>query len=282
MNELESGSLDCLGTGIAYHRRRGAGRPLLLIHGISDDGLCWKSLIPSLDPSWDVVMADLRGHGRSDAPDSGWNLRTMADEMAALVSGLGMESPFIVGQSIGAAVALALAAYHPEIPCALFLEDPVPLWKAPAADPEDLGAGLASWLMSNKRKTYADLTAEVKANSPLWDQAEHGPWIDAKHRMSPKAIQIATARDLVPPDFKDALAGVRAPLFILSAEIERGAICPDADIDLLRIILPGLQSLRLQRAGHCIGRDSPGPYRKALMDFFRQVEARSPVQRSNA
>jgi N-formylmaleamate deformylase len=274
MDAIENGTLDCLGTKLAYYRRSGPGQALLLIHGISDDGATWKAFLPSLDPAWDVVMVDLRGHGRSADPDSGWTLRVMADETAALIRGLGLPSPFVAGCSLGGAVALVLAVYHPELPAAVFLEDPVPIWHAPSSADGDFGAGLEWWLSSVKRKTQAELESEARGNS-LWDESEHSAWIESKQRMSFKAIRLARAPDLIPPSFRADAKALSCPLFLVSAEVARGALCRDADIAGLESLVPALESLRLSEAGHNVRRESPAAYRAAFLDFFSRVEAAS-------
>jgi len=272
MDEIETGTLPCLGTKLAYYRRRGPGRALLLIHGISDDGATWKLFLPSIDPAWDVVMIDLRGHGGSADPDSGWTLRVMADEAAALVRELGLKSPFVAGHSLGGAVAIVLAAYHPDLPSAVFLEDPVPIWRAPVEADGDFGAGLEWWLSSVKRKTQAELDAEVRGN-PSWDESEFAPWIESKQRMSYKSIRIARSKDLVPPTFPEDVKALSCPLFLVCAETERGALCRDSDLSGLKALVPSLESLRLPRAGHNVRRESPAAYRAAFMDFFSRAES---------
>jgi len=274
MDEIETGTLACLGTKLAYCRRRGPGRALLLIHGISDDGATWKAFLPFLDPGWDVVMVDLRGHGRSDDPDSGWTLRVMADEVAALVRGLGLRSPFVAGCSLGGAVAIVLAVYHPELTAAAFLEDPVPIWHLPSSADGDFGAGLEWWLSSIKRKTQAELEAEVRGN-PLWDESEYAAWIESKQRMSYKAMRIARAKDLIPPTFREDAKALACPLFLICAETDRGALCREADLAELKALVPRLESLRLAGAGHNVRRESPEAYRAAFLGFFSRAEAAS-------
>jgi N-formylmaleamate deformylase len=273
---IQSADLSCRGTRIRYHRREGTGRTLLLVHGISDDGLCWSPFLRELDPALDIVMPDLRGHGGSEDPDEGWNLRTMADEIASLAGGLGLGSPFMAGCSLGASIVLTLAACHPGLPRRIFLEDPVPFWNAPETLPEDTGKGLEAWLKGIKRKTARDLEAELLSASPSWDTAEHGPWINAKHRMSSRAIRVATARDFAPPHYGAMLKAVACPVFLVTAEPDRGALCSDEDLAVLKSLVPQMQSARFGNAGHSVRRESPGPYRKAFVDFISRERSPSP------
>ena len=267
--------MKCSGTNIHYYRRRGVkddsarAQSLVLIHGISDDGYCWTPFLASLDPAWDVVMPDLRGHGLSEDPDAGWNISVIADETAELVRELGLQSPLAAGASLGGAVLLALAARNPNLPAAVFLEDPVPFWNAPDPLPQDAGRGLRDWLTGLKRKTYSDLEKEAAAAS--WAAEERGPWIDSKHRMSPKVIPMATAKDFAPRELKSLIGGVSCPVFLMSGEIQRGAICTDEDVAALRRYVPQVKFARLPGVGHSVRRENPADYTRALLSFFRQA-----------
>lgn len=270
MHKIESGIALCLGTELAFRRRKGSGRSLVLVHGISDDGAAWMTLIPSLESDWDVVMVDLRGHGRSSAPESGWTIRTMADEVAALIRKLDLRRPFIAGHSLGAAVTLALASYYPEIPSAIFLEDPIPIWNVRPDDLSASAAGLASWLSSVKRKTHAELKAEVSGYG-TWDALEFDAWIDSKLMMSYRVIVMVTAADFGPRDFANDVKAVTCPVFLLTADTTRGALVRDEDLRALESLVPVLESLRLPGIGHCIRRESPVAYREAFLSFFGKV-----------
>ena len=280
MMNLEEGRAVCLGTALTYRRRRGAGQAMVLIHGISDDGRNWETFLPVLDPSWDVVMLDLRGHGQSADPEEGWDFATIAAEVAELCRNLALARPWVAGHSLGGAIALLLAAFHPGIGSAYFLEDPVPLWTAPegAAMPQaltrgEIAQGVLGWLAMCKRMTDAELAAAIRVNVPAWDESEHRAWIDSKLRMSPKVARLASLGVYAPPGLSVALARIRAPMFLISAEPARGVLVGDLDIAALRNLVPHLESLRLPGVGHNVRRESPAAYREAFLGFFGRVAA---------
>ena len=66
------------GIKLHYNRTGGDKPPLVLSHGITDNGLCWTPLACVLEKEYDVIMYDKRGHGLSDAPDGGYNYRQLA------------------------------------------------------------------------------------------------------------------------------------------------------------------------------------------------------------
>ena len=89
--------------------------PYLLVHGLGSNGRLWDGVAMALRGAGRrVVAVDLRGHGRSDKPDDGFDMATVADDVAALLDALGWPDPIVAGQSWGANVVIELAARHPQ------------------------------------------------------------------------------------------------------------------------------------------------------------------------
>ncbi|MEV4410701.1 alpha/beta fold hydrolase [Catellatospora sp. NPDC049609] len=95
---------------VAYERR-GAGEPLLLIHGIGHHWRAWEPVLDTLAAAHDVIAIDLPGFGRSPVPPGG--MPDMAESVAQLAGWLaaqGIHRPHVAGNSLGGAIALELAA----------------------------------------------------------------------------------------------------------------------------------------------------------------------------
>ncbi len=133
MAHWQSGDVATNGLRLHYTRTGGAKPPLVLAHGFSDDGLCWTPVAEALAPDYDVIMVDARGHGRSDAPEHGYAPSGHAADLAGAIGALGLQRPALLGHSMGAATALALAGTHPDVVGAILLEDP-PAWWVPALE----------------------------------------------------------------------------------------------------------------------------------------------------
>jgi len=99
--------------GIRLHyEERGAGTPLVLIHGFSGTGEAWAAWIPELAGTYRVLVPDLRGHGRSTgAPDTIHHDR-FADDLVALLDHLGIERAHFVGHSSGGMALLFVGTRH--------------------------------------------------------------------------------------------------------------------------------------------------------------------------
>ncbi len=112
------------GVALFYEEAGGEGVPFLLVHGIACDH---THLAPQFELSGRaghrVVAVDLRGHGRSGAPEDDYTIEGFADDLAWTCGQLGLEKPVVVGHSLGGEVSLALAAAFPDLPSAVVLMD---------------------------------------------------------------------------------------------------------------------------------------------------------------
>ncbi len=91
----------------------GRGQPVVLLHGYAQTSHMWRPLIAELAKTNTVIAPDLRGFGGSAKPDTGYDKKTMAQDIHALVVALGYQRVRIVGHDIGLMVAYAYAAQYP-------------------------------------------------------------------------------------------------------------------------------------------------------------------------
>ena len=89
-------------------------RPFLLVHGLASNARLWDGVVARLrELGHPVATVDQRGHGRSDKPDAGYDMGTVAADMRIVVEHLGWDRPVVAGQSWGGNVVLELAASWP-------------------------------------------------------------------------------------------------------------------------------------------------------------------------
>jgi pimeloyl-ACP methyl ester carboxylesterase len=100
------------------------GPPVVLVHGLASNAHLWDGVRAVLAASGHRVAAiDLRGHGRSDKPDDGYDLATVATDVRLAIDALGMARPLVAGQSWGGNVAVELAWSDPEAVSAIACVD---------------------------------------------------------------------------------------------------------------------------------------------------------------
>ena len=126
MSDWFSDDVTANGLRIHYSRTGGDRPPLVLSHGATDSGLCWTRVARDLASDY-VILPDARGHGLSDAPDSGYSSADRAADLAGFIDALGLQRPAVGGHSMGAATTLRFIADHPEVASCAVLEDP-PFW----------------------------------------------------------------------------------------------------------------------------------------------------------
>jgi pimeloyl-ACP methyl ester carboxylesterase len=118
-------------TALAY-TRRGAGAPLVLLHGIGGAGEAWDPVVGSLAERFDVIAVDLPGFGGSEALPAYVepSPAVLAAAVAGFLDDLAVTAPHVAGNSLGGWVALELAAIRPVASLALL--SPAGLWRRTA------------------------------------------------------------------------------------------------------------------------------------------------------
>jgi pimeloyl-ACP methyl ester carboxylesterase len=113
------------GVTLRVRRHEGERAPaFLLVHGLASNALLWDEVAAALTAAGHPSFAvDLRGHGESDLPESGFDTATAASDLAAVATALELRDLVVAGQSWGGNVAVRFAAEHPALVSALALVD---------------------------------------------------------------------------------------------------------------------------------------------------------------
>jgi haloacetate dehalogenase len=120
------------GDGVSlFMRRKGAGPPVLLLHGFPQTHVMWHRVAPVLAGEFTICCADLRGCGASDKPPgpadhSFYSKRALAADLVRAMASLGFERFAVVGHDRGGRVAYRMALDHPACVTALAVLDIIP------------------------------------------------------------------------------------------------------------------------------------------------------------
>ena len=101
------------GIELAYERH-GKGASLVLLHGYPLDHHLWDEVVPLLKDTFDLIIPDLRGFGKSTTVDTPYTMNDFASDLAGLLDQLGIQKVAVAGHSMGGYVALAFARLYPE------------------------------------------------------------------------------------------------------------------------------------------------------------------------
>jgi pimeloyl-ACP methyl ester carboxylesterase len=115
--------------GIQLHYVMGGqGDPVVLLHGWPETWYAWHKVMPALAKNYTVIAPDLRGLGDSSKPTTGYDGKTVAEDIHQLVTKLGFDTIFLVGHDIGSFVVYPYAAEHPtEVEKLVVMEVPPPI-----------------------------------------------------------------------------------------------------------------------------------------------------------
>lgn len=112
-NEAFYGRQEVNGVRLHYVKA-GSGKPIVLLHGCPLTSYYWRKVFPLLTPHYTVLAPDLRGLGDSAHPPDGFDMQTMASDIAELTRVLGFDKFSVHGEDWGAACAYQLAASYPD------------------------------------------------------------------------------------------------------------------------------------------------------------------------
>lgn len=258
------------GITIHYTRTGGGLPPLLLCHGVMDSSACWPRLAPVLSQRYDVIALDARGHGLSDAPEIGYAWQVLADDLAGVISALGLSKPGIVGHSMGAATAALAAARYPQRVGFLVLEDP-PWREAGARDFQAVLSDYRQRIVDRKGMTVEQMIEYTRRRDPglaRWDESEFAPWSEAKNRVSLNVVELLQGDA---PSYRDIAAALACPTLLIAADPAHGGIITAEVARQAAALNPRIDVVTIANTGHNIRRESFEQYVAAVTAFLDRL-----------
>ncbi len=254
---------------IHYWRTGGDKPPLVMLHGFSDDGLCWTTIARELADRYDVILPDARAHGLSDRQDVEDPADAQVEDIAGLITGLKLDNPIIVGHSMGSASAAWFAARYPKIPRAVVLVDPRLVSRPPAessnrASPDYIERRATSILQRNNTP-YETLFDAQMAKFPHWGLTELHFWVISKQRHHPSAAYLYDDKR---PDMAAVFPDITAPTLILKADDPDDLKSKNAKVAAL---LQTGTLVHVKDAGHSVHRDQKERFLSELNAFLNQL-----------
>jgi N-formylmaleamate deformylase len=265
------------GVQLHYYRTgHGDKRPLVLVHGFSDNGLCWTPVARDLEFEYDVIMPDMRGHGLSARMQLGGKV-DMAADLAELIRAMGLKHPIVCGHSMGAAITYEIGVRFPDLASALVLEDP-PWWVSrPAQIPSSDQPGenpIVKWARSLPGRTLEDLLVEYRQEHPGWPEELLLPMCQSKKQLDPTVVDMLADRMHSPEvDWLTTLQNITHPMLIFAANPELGGIVTSEVVAKVRELNPRVTIANIPDVGHLIRFDNYPAFKDALWAFLKQVSS---------
>jgi len=256
----------------------GKGEALLLIHGFGQNWYMWDRLLPELSKHFTVIVPDLPGVGESDKPDSGYDKKTLAEDLHGLIKQLGYKSINVAGHDIGLMVAYAYAVQFRDEVKKLALMDALLLGVEPVGSEVRAQAwwfGFFGWPASG------DIVAgkEKEFLTNFWPVVGHVQNVFTKQEVDEFVRAYSTSKSTYgafhwfatfPQDALDNQQfmknKLKMPLLAMSGEFSAasyfGGHC--------RLVADNVSDVVIKGAGHWIVQGGTDQVLKGLEDFFEK------------
>lgn len=245
--------------GVAiYYEHHPAARDdaptILLSHGYSATSAMWRGQIEALKATHNLILWDMRGHGRSDSPDdpAGYSERHTVDDMAAILDACGAPRAIIGGLSLGGYMTLAFHVAFPQRCTALMLFDTGPGYKS-----DD---GRAGWNRTAESRARAFETEGLAALG-------EGQEVRISQHRSAQGLAHAARGMLAQVDDRiiRSLPDITLPTLVLVGEDDQPFRIPT---DYMAGKIPGARKVVLAGAGHAANIDQPQAFNAAVREFL--------------
>jgi 3-oxoadipate enol-lactonase len=250
---------------------RGAGMPLLLVHGFPLDHSMWNAQLEALGRQWRAIAPDLRGFGASQASPGTASMEQMADDLAALLDTLQIAEPVVlIGLSMGGYVAFEFLRRHPHRLRGLVLCD-----TRAVPDTAEAAAGrhkLAAQVLEQGAGPVADAMlpklfgAHTRESNP--DAIEATRHVILANQ--PAGIAAALLGMAGRADMTADLPGIALPTLIIVGQDD--AISTVDEMRGMARSIPGCEFVVIPRSGHMTPLENPVAFNEAVEQFLTRVE----------
>ncbi len=261
--------IELKGVTMRYHRTGGSKPAMVLLHGFSDNGLCWTRIAKMLEPTYDIIMPDARAHGKSVPKNDIFSVETLVDDAAELIRALNLDKPVVMGHSMGGQTATMLAAKYPLLISKIILEDPAYRLKKKGGKLVGLIIGLAFGLMiqSNRHKSEEKIRKTCRRLNPKWHEEEVIPWAKASLEFAKKESVGILKKMGTPIDWHQVFPQISVPALLLIPA--KGMLkLKDAERILPEFSDNNAKIAFINPAGHNIRRDNFPAFMEAIRTFL--------------
>jgi pimeloyl-ACP methyl ester carboxylesterase len=267
---IDAGGLDI------WTEQVGEGPDVLLIGGLGDSVESWQFQLDGLADRYRLTAIDNRGAGRTALPDRAASPQAMADDAAAVLRALSIDSAHVAGFSMGSAIAQELALRHPELVRSLVLTSTyaradarfraqLGLWRwlgEAAPDERAFYEGFFTWVYTPR--AHADgLVAEIVEDALAFP---HQQPVEAFHAQ----VDVCLAHDTA-----DRLSEIAAPTLVTAGGLDL-ILPPHAGREVASGIPNAIFEV-MPEAAHQPFQEAPEEWNARVDAFWREVEAARPA-----
>ncbi len=246
-----------------YYELHGEGAPLVMIHGLGSSTRDWEYQIDFFKKQFKILVFDLRGHGKTDKPETPYTVDLFASDAAALIQHIFPQGANVVGHSLGGMVAFQLTLDHPELVNTLTI-----LNSAPAVIFPTIKSQLYFHLRSFDVRFFGMKhisTQLAKMLFPYPDQANlRQTFIERWCENDPKAY-LNSLKAFRGWTVMHRLPSLTCPTLIITADRD---YTPVTFKEFYTRMIPNAELVVIKNSGHISNVDQPEAFNNTLMNFL--------------
>ena len=257
----------------------GTGPPVILIHGFGGSMWQWEHQQHPLSAEFRLITPDLIGSGLSAKPDIEYLPEQMLDHFVGFMDALQIGQAALVGNSMGAGLAIAMALTYPDRVSKVVLVDGLPAHVHEQVTSPSIKRALdtsaPSWLASFGNWLFGGMMIESVLKEIVHDPALLTPAVierSNRNRQRPGIIPpLMTVRNTLPlweSGFARRIGEIRHPTLILWGEQDR--VFPVSVGEELQRMIKGSTLIRIPQSGHIPQWERPDLTNPAMIDFLRR------------
>ncbi len=259
-----------------YYELAGTGtRTLVLIHGYGAQSAVWRRHVATLKDQYRVLTLDLRGHGKSSKPHSGYTLEAFADDIHAVLTSLKITDPIMVGWSLGGHIAQLYATRYPDMLSKLVLVCTSPCFVIrkgyPFGVPSETFQNAADQIRTAPEAHFKAL-ASVNCNDSM-DNTNKMRFVAMLKQNDPEVLALINEyfAHKAPP-LLDNLSKITVPTLVIVGGLDTG-VPPGASF-YMHTHLPNATLSVFPSAGHSL----PVSHREKFTTIIKQYAEDTPIQ----
>ena len=249
-----------------FYQDEGQGAPLLFLHGFTFDHRMWQPQLEFFSSNYRVLILDSRGHGKSDAPETGYSRDHRAVDTKLLLDELKIDKVHLVGLSMGGTTAIGFAFKYPERLKSLVLVSTGAAGHSPGKKIGILdGIALTKGINAAKEKWLEWILVWFNKRDPeigrlirkMVNDHSGAIWIDPMRGKYPRTLDLENVHRIQTPTL--IIAGRHDKTFLeLSVELNQK--------------IENSQFIVLEEAGHMLNLEYPDKFNADLLNFIESIE----------
>lgn len=249
-----------------FYQDEGQGEPLLFLHGFTFDHRMWQPQLDFFSSNYRILIPDSRGHGKSDAPETGYSRDLRAEDTRLLLDELKIDKVHLVGLSMGGSTAIGFALKCPERLKSLVLVSTGAAGHSPGKKIEILDEiAQTRGIEAAKEKWLEWILVWFKKRDPKIGQLietmvndfSGAIWVDPMRGKYPRTIDIENAHNIKARTL--LVAGKLDHLFVELSE-------------KLHQKIENSQLIVLEEAGHMLNLEYPDKFNAELQNFIESID----------